>query len=205
MSKNKRYHEVSQMVRETSESQDFSEAFDKRLARRQLIKSLLLLRASQGLSQEDIANKIKCSQSRVSKLEASEDCDLRIGDVLNYGSALGLQMQVVCFKKGMVVADQVKYHFFQMKELMEKMVTLANDDPVIAKGVARFFTEASVNLFAMLVDSATSLPEAVHEDMPLIKVVNAHGQSEPDEPDDAADQSHVAKATNGKANHAVTA
>ncbi len=95
MSHKKRYAKVSHMVQDVSDSKDFSEAFEKRLAHRQLIKKLIHMRMCHGFSQEDMAKKLNCSQSRISKLEASEDNDIRMEDLFGYASAMDLLTQLV--------------------------------------------------------------------------------------------------------------
>lgn len=50
--------------------------------------------ATQGLSQKDVALKLGCTQSRISKLESMTDADLRIGDLSKYAEVLGLELRI---------------------------------------------------------------------------------------------------------------
>ena len=187
MAKNKRYGDVSQMIRETSDSQDFSEAFEKQLAERQLMKQLLLVRMEKGLSQEDVAKKMGCTQSKVSKLESSKDGDIQMDDLVKYSTAIGLRPQFMFFTD-VAAANMIKHHFFETKALLQKLVDVAKDDPVIAKGVGHFCAEAIVNYFKMLAESADALPKDVKSDIPLIRLVTgspeALGHDENDESDE---------------------
>jgi transcriptional regulator with XRE-family HTH domain len=171
MSQKKRYREVSQMVRETSESPEFAESFEKRLAGRQVIKELLTMRTRHGISQEEVAKSLNCTQSRVSKIESGNDEDLRLGDILRYADAAGFQAQIVFFKKDLTLVDDVKYHFFETKALLDKLATIANVDEAIAKGVAHFFGEVGFNFVKMIFDKAKALPQEAREDVPLIRLV----------------------------------
>jgi transcriptional regulator with XRE-family HTH domain len=184
----KRYDGVSQMVREMEEK-DFAEAFDKRLEERDMMKRLLLCRIRNGMSQEEVADKMGCSQSKVSKLEASKDGDLQVGDLVKYAVAIGLHPQFAFFSE-VGTASMVKHHFFETKALLEQLVKMAQGDPVIGKGVAGFFTEAFVNYLDMLAKSAKSLPNDAKSDFPLIRVICesdgdcGHGEAdESDEPE----------------------
>ena len=47
-----------------------------------------------GLRQGELANRLRWSQSKVSKLEAMRIPDMRIGDVESYLRALGLELSV---------------------------------------------------------------------------------------------------------------
>jgi transcriptional regulator with XRE-family HTH domain len=88
------YQSVSQMVRETCDGA-FADEFDRRLRARTIVKELMVLRARRGLSQADVAEKMGCTQSRISKLESSEDSSLTLGDLARYASAVGFGVGVV--------------------------------------------------------------------------------------------------------------
>jgi transcriptional regulator with XRE-family HTH domain len=85
------------MVRETSDDDGgaFADALEERLRCRGILKDLMVLRASRGLSQGDVAAKMGCTQSRISKLESSTDADLSLGDLAGYASAVGFRAKVV--------------------------------------------------------------------------------------------------------------
>jgi predicted XRE-type DNA-binding protein len=55
------------MVRETSGDPSFQELFENRLQARKIVKDLMVQRAMRDLSQKEIAEKIGCTQSRISK------------------------------------------------------------------------------------------------------------------------------------------
>ena len=61
--KAKQFPDVASMVRDVSDDTAFSEEFEKHLAQKQIVKLLMALRAAQGLSQRDIADKFPCTQS----------------------------------------------------------------------------------------------------------------------------------------------
>ena len=96
--------------------------------------------------------------SRVSKLEAGKDNGLSIGELLGYASATGHELQLVFLRKDMKLVDEVKYHFFETKELMERLVKPADVDDALARGIAGFFGEACCNFVSMLVEKVKALP-----------------------------------------------
>ena len=71
MKKRTQHNSVSDMVQSLSEDRAFAEEFERRVAGRQLIKILTVLRTKAGLSQQQLAEKLGCTQSKVSKLESS--------------------------------------------------------------------------------------------------------------------------------------
>jgi transcriptional regulator with XRE-family HTH domain len=157
MKKMKTYQSVSQMVRETTDNA-FADSFDKRVHRRRIVKDLMVLRAGRGLTQGDVAEKMRCTQSRISKLESSEDFDLTIGDLARYAGAIGFRVNVMLEPQDTTSVRRVKKLAFQIKEELDRLVGLARDDQKIAQGVAGFFNEAFFNLVKMLQDSAKKLP-----------------------------------------------
>ncbi len=70
-----------------------------------LTNTLALLRNSASMTQEQLAVKMRCTQSAVSKLESSEDADVRIAEIRQVAKALGFDVAIeVRFKAGSVVS-----------------------------------------------------------------------------------------------------
>ena len=59
-----------------------------------LIDQLILARVAAGLTQAQLASKLRCSQSRISKIEDSQDADLSLGDLHAYARIVGLKLQL---------------------------------------------------------------------------------------------------------------
>ncbi len=168
----KRFKSVSEMTQELSDDQAFADKVDDRLAARQIVRTLFAKRSAKGMSQKDVATKLECTQSRISKLEKGDDKDLRLGDLVAYADAIGLDLNLVLTKQGMTLADQVKYHAFCIKALLDKLAQLAveSGDPSIAKGVHHFFGEAKYNLGLIVQGSAgILLPASTEKPAPRVR------------------------------------
>jgi transcriptional regulator with XRE-family HTH domain len=146
------------MVRDLSEDRAFAEEFAKRLSRRQLIKALTVLRTRAGLSQQDLAEELECTQSKVSKLESSDDADIRLGDLLAYTGAVGCEMRIFLVPERQKIVDEVKMHTFVIKRLLDKMVRLAGSEGAMTEAVAGFLEEAAFNLTHLVRQAAAALP-----------------------------------------------
>lgn len=90
----KRYQSVSDVVRELTNDKDFQEEFDHQIASKALSKMLFALRCNKGISQAEIAEKINCNQSRISKIENSELDEIKVSDLVEYAKALDLKMSM---------------------------------------------------------------------------------------------------------------
>ncbi len=106
--KGKLYSNVIDMVRDIlSDEPEFVADLEARMVRRQLVKSLAVARACAGLSQKELAAKMGCGQAKVSKLEAGEDADLRLRDVIAYLQAIGPEAKVSVTVGGGIAAVAV--------------------------------------------------------------------------------------------------
>jgi transcriptional regulator with XRE-family HTH domain len=187
--KEKTYTSVSQLVRETSEDRSFVDAFNERLSQRRILKDLMALRAARGLSQQDIAEKLGCTQSRISKLETAADADLRLGDLAGYAAALGLRPVIVLEPKNATAVDRVKRHASRIKKELDNLASLASTDHAIAEGVASFFGEALISMMRMLQDSAKKLPPRPEDGAPYITLEIDGGDDRDKEFSDLAEDS----------------
>ena len=153
-----RFADVSEMVNAISDDQEFAREVNERIASREVIKHLMAFRASKGMSQSDVADCMECTQSRISKLENGTDADIRLGDLGLYAHAVGMELRLVFAEPHATIVDEVKFHAFRIKTLLDQLASLAKKDRKIARGVGAFFSEAFFNLLRILQSSAKHLP-----------------------------------------------
>lgn len=180
--KRKRYSSVPEMVRDLSEDIAFGEAVARKIEERTIINHLMAMRTLQGLSQQDIAAKMGCTQSRVSKLEGGKDNDLRIGDFHAYAEALGLKLIILMASKEQPsLVERIKYHAAALRRLFTELSKFVGNDDAMQRGAMRLFAEAVCNLAKGIVglakDFAQQLPRAKGGPSPI------QVEMQPDEPD----------------------
>jgi transcriptional regulator with XRE-family HTH domain len=159
------YNSVSDLVRDMAPDAEFRAAFEERRNARRLIKQLMAMRALKGFSQHDIADKLACTQSRVSKLERSCDDDTRLGDLRAYAEALDCDVLVGVLPRGLTPVEKVKSHVLAIKKHTDDLANLAKSDENIARGVAQFYFELMVNFSRLVGDSVRALPNGP-DDLP---------------------------------------
>jgi predicted XRE-type DNA-binding protein len=108
------YTSVPQMVRRTADDESFAESFERRLQDRRIVKDLMIHRATRGLSQKEIAARVGCTQSRISKFESTTDTELRLGDLAKYADAVGLRVKIILESKKSFGGAQRKEHTFRV-------------------------------------------------------------------------------------------
>ena len=166
----KRYANVVDMMRDLSEDATFADDLDKHLAGRRLITQLVALRAAQGLTQKELGDKAGFTQSRISKLEASEDADLTLSTVMKYAGAIGLNVEITLVPRGVSLVDRVKHHAFCIKRLTDSLAKLGTKDERIADGVGDFLKEAASNLVRLIQRSRELLPSPRQESASPISI-----------------------------------
>jgi transcriptional regulator with XRE-family HTH domain len=152
------YTSVSELVQDLVPDVENRAAIENRIAGRKLVKQLMARRAVKGLSQQEIAQKIGCTQSRISKLESSSDDDIRLGDLRVYAKAVDCEFVYGLAPHDMKPVDKVKCHVFAIKKHMDDLASLARADETIIKGVANFFSELFFNFARLFGDSVKRLP-----------------------------------------------
>ena len=87
------YRSVDEMLRGHGYRR-VAEAVRQLSIKTRLIDQLILARVAAGLTQAQLAAKLRCSQSRISKIEDSQDADLSLGDIHAYARIVGLKLQL---------------------------------------------------------------------------------------------------------------
>ena len=85
---------VVDLIRDIADA-DFVEELEEHLRQGAILRSLMAKRIAKGVSQGDIAERLGCSQSRVSKLERGTDGDLKLEELAAYGEATGHEFEII--------------------------------------------------------------------------------------------------------------
>jgi transcriptional regulator with XRE-family HTH domain len=132
--------------------------FEKQLRSRQVVKTLVALRASKNLTQGDISEALGCSQAKISRIENGFDSDLGIAELEGYAKTTGCEVTLMFSERGKGLADQIKYHAFCIREAFLKLAELSHKDESIAQGVAELHVQAFININRFLKETAEKLP-----------------------------------------------
>lgn len=151
----KRFGSVSELVTALSDK-PFKKRFDEESSKKSLGRALFKLRNSQGLTQEQVAEKINIPQSAISRIEHSANDKIRFDDLENYVSALGYKISVSIHPDRNAV-QWVKYHAFEIRKHLHQLADLCNGDTEIEGEVAKFFREVTYNMLKIIDDSASKL------------------------------------------------
>jgi len=177
----KRYSSVSDYLESISDDNpELSSSTDEQIESRQIVKALIHLRVSNSDSQTDLAEKLGCSQSRISKIENGFDQNLKLKDLEDYGRVFGKDITLLVSDRSMGLADRVKFHAFGVRKALMKLVELAHKDDEIAKGVAQLHIEALVNIARFIRQTAGKLP-APSDDEEVEEIIRIFGYDDCEE------------------------
>lgn len=168
--KAKRFGSVAKLIRETSGDEEFVKEVESRMKERTLVKRLYSLRIAKGISQEEIARQLGCTQSRISKIENGKDGDLRVQDIEGYARAIGCEALFAMKRRNATIAEDVKLHALAIKNKLHQLADMAGDDETMAEGVAGFFGEAFFNLVRILQEAAPKPPPNPDNERPYLQV-----------------------------------
>ena len=131
----KHFKNVTEMVKGLAADEKFKKNALVELKDREIAKFLFVLRCEHKLTQKQIAEKIGCTQSRISKIEHSLNDEITIKELLDYGKALNLQLEVGYRNTSTKIVDLIKYHAFKIRDYLEQLDELVKEDKDIAQGI----------------------------------------------------------------------
>lgn len=120
--------------------------------------ALVFTRNSYGITQAQIAERLGCRQSRISKLENGYDDDLRLRDIQAYAQAIDANVVISLEPAANPLVAGVRYHLKTLVGLLRELQELAEYDEQIATGVMKFHHELMMLLAEVIAKSAERLP-----------------------------------------------
>jgi len=144
----KKYNKVSDLVKDISISAKVKEGTLKEIGKTSLAKFLFFLRCEHKLTQGALAAKIGCSQSRISKVESSYNSDLTVKDLLDYGEALNLNLELGYRQKNAKITDLIKYHIIKAREYLTQLTDMVKGDVSMNEGALGFIKELMYNVLS---------------------------------------------------------
>lgn len=125
-----------------------------------VVSRLLAMRVQRGLSQEEVAERMECSASKVSRIESGNDFDLKWVDLVGYLEALNMKMIFSFEDPTLPASERIKHNVFRIHSGLEQLLSQArakDGDENIAKKITQFYGEVLFNFLARYQESATKL------------------------------------------------
>ena len=126
------------------------------IRRSQLVRTLTGLRLSKKLTQKQIADSMKCDQSRVSRIENGYDEDVTFGEIVAYAQAAGCTTNLLFDNATAPAATRIKQHVLAIHSQLESLAKLAENEgseEIFIKKINEFMGEVLLN-FMIRFDSS---------------------------------------------------
>ncbi len=137
MAKKQRFTSVGDAAAFLTEDDVVKKEVEEEVENSQIVNSLLRLRVCKGVTQKELAERMGCHPSKISRMEGGNDLQLNMGDVLQYLSALGITMSLLFEDTSLPAAAQIKQHVYAIQEQLGMLVKIARqvdgDEEVITK------------------------------------------------------------------------
>lgn len=95
----KAYTSVTAMVCDVIGNSQFADELEEHIDQHQIGRQLFVIRNKQGLSERDLAARLKWTRGRVARLESTRDHALRIARLADYAAALGIDLTITLSRK----------------------------------------------------------------------------------------------------------
>jgi hypothetical protein len=129
-----------------------------------------VLRCANEVSQVELAERMKCAQSKVSKMESSVDADLNFGDIINYVRALKQAAHITFAPARRDGADRIRFHVACIKHELDRLVKMAGKDETIGQGIEAYAIDTVQKLVRVVEESLDGLPHRVQQSDAAISI-----------------------------------
>jgi transcriptional regulator with XRE-family HTH domain len=155
----RRYTSVTDLLKGEDVSREVVDKFNDLASETKITRRLAEMRLLAGLSQEQMAERLGCTQSAVSKLESGRDEDLTIAVIRDYAKETGDRVGLL-FGKPLNHVEAIKAHAFGIRERLTKLASLAHEDEDLEKEIQAFFGEAFFNILSILAKCQERMPNS---------------------------------------------
>ncbi|MEI7821722.1 MAG: helix-turn-helix transcriptional regulator [Verrucomicrobiota bacterium] len=155
----RKYASVAELMRVEGVSQEVQTHFNEIVNATRVVHQLAHLRHIAGLTQEEMADRLRVTQSAVSKLESGRDEDLTLGQIREYAKASSERICVV-FGKPLNHVEAVKVCANGMRHHLSALASLAHNGEEMEREIQAFFGEAFFNILSLLSASQNEMPNS---------------------------------------------
>ena len=148
------------MVQANINDPEFVEELKGKIEDTKMVNHLCACRMQAGLSQAEMARRMKCSQSRISKIENGYDSQLKLKDILDYAQALKQNVSFEFNPQKVTLVDQIKVHAMQIDQKLQQLAEMAHMDEKIAEGVTKFYGDYLYNTLSLFQSNLEKMPNA---------------------------------------------
>lgn len=132
------------------------------------------LRQAAGITQEEMSKHLGVTQGTISKLETGPDKDITLHEIREYARVTDQRIGVM-FGKKLSHTEAIKIHARGLKDRLDALAEIANQNDELQREIKGFFGEAFFNLFNILASCSDKLPSGDDDDIEIrIEIVKGN-------------------------------
>ena len=158
----RRYDSIKSLMREEGVPEAIQKKAVELAKARTVGLHLARMRTKAGLTQNDMATRLGVTQGAISKLEAAPNGEITLKNIEQYSLTCGERVSVT-FGKRINHVEAVKLHALSIKEHLEALVKIANQDETLEREISGFFGEAFFNILTILSSCNEKLPNGASD------------------------------------------
>lgn len=155
----RRYSSVADLLKGEGASRELQESVSDLSKATQLTRQLACMRTKAGLTQAQMAERLNCTQSCISKIEAGQDDELTIRVLREYAQATDLRIGLN-MGKPLTHVEAVKAHALALRERLNALAAIARTNGEMQTNIQAFFGEAFFNLLDVFESCQRQMPGA---------------------------------------------
>ena len=153
----KSYRTVKEMISSENLSEPTSQQFDTLASETRITANLAKARSAAGLTQQQMADALKLTQSAVSKLEAGTDAELKLHELEEYARVTGFRFGL-SFGKPLNHVEAINLHIQGIRDRLSALAKIAHQDDQMEKEIQATFGQFAVKILNILAMSQQDMP-----------------------------------------------
>lgn len=154
-----RYATVEELMAASGVSADTQSTVADLCKESRITSQLAVLRTAAGITQEQMAKKLDCTQSCISKFESGLDGDITVSQLRAYAEASGQWIGLGVGKPPNHV-ESIKFHANGIYQHLQALAKLAHEDHELEAGIQRFYSEALMNILGIIAKCQQDMPNS---------------------------------------------
>jgi transcriptional regulator with XRE-family HTH domain len=145
---NTRFKNTAEAAAHLADNPQTAQAVKDEISLSEMVCTLLSMRIARGMTQEQIAESMKCDASKISRLESGNDRQLKWWDIVGYANALNVRMSILFDDENLPPAVRIKQCVFRIDDDLKRLAHMAQEfdgDEKIAERIACFYQEVLFN------------------------------------------------------------
>lgn len=177
----KRYGSLLELLSDSNDQEvlDLKEKLESNSRSMELARTLFNIRNMQGVSQEDIAEKMGISVEDVDEIEHCSDDDMKMSIFGGYILALGFTINFGIHKDR--VSDTVSYHLHRIREAFNEIQEEYKSDPEMKQKAAEYIGNTFLSFGRSVDDAVIGMDEIIEIPTNLFRAIILLGDSNSEE------------------------